>query len=610
MGESDIPTAAGEGVERIPFPGMTLSSYTTTRHFGGVADSPLPNYLAFTTHLDANNMSNPIFRLLCNRLEDGALPACVVDFSFVLEGLNKEELPERALGTIRVCHLDPSQVSLPLPDPPILKEVTTSDKRDFASFQISSEVGKKLDYSTAGTAGSVSCALGAVYDLATDKTEEIVASRQNMAAKKVTAESLEESKRAFDSVRRNVTLNSPKSATASSPRVPCLQNEVDVEGDIQRKFPGTSVLTVQKLADQIQHSCQNEEVFEDSSLLQHREELKALVEILSEIVVPGGRSCIASIRGSENRLFNEKYSTVDIPVLNNLHAYDLLRYLIASEYNLKGAAVSLVESAAWRGITFPVDTRACRVELESGQFFQQGVDLKGNPVLYFRVMCVGPWRMDVDAQVLSVLYRLESAVLDWSRKSPRVQFTLVLLMGNPFLGINEPDKKLTKGKGKEKGRTAKRGSRKSAVAGGDDIKDTETTSGVDDNSSAVASFHSRYTLGKSRANRSFLIRGCNPRIDPEEEYRVHGNDELADRLRNIVMRHYPERLHKCLVLPGDPLGEKLVAKWFNYHLPYSPIRGKITILDSPQDLKLFILADELVTFAGGNSLVNSSAFVV
>ena len=98
-----------------PFPGMTMSNYMDTTHFGGSlqTDPYLPkNYVAVTSHVDASKM-NLAARILYQRLEEGALPSCIADFTFVLEGHEADELPERALGTIRMVHVDPVKVALP-----------------------------------------------------------------------------------------------------------------------------------------------------------------------------------------------------------------------------------------------------------------------------------------------------------------------------------------------------------------------------------------------------------------------------------------------------------------------------------------------------------------
>lgn len=47
---------------------------------------------------------------------------------------------------------------------------------------------------------------------------------------------------------------------------------------------------------------------------------------------------------------------------------DVQRYLIACENDPNRCEVKLVESAAWRGIMFPVDGRLCQNEMQSAHF--------------------------------------------------------------------------------------------------------------------------------------------------------------------------------------------------------------------------------------------------
>ena len=95
---------------------------------------------------------------------------------------------------------------------------------------------------------------------------------------------------------------------------------------------------------------------------------------------------------------------------------EVRRHYVASGCNMKKAAIRIVETAAWRGQTFPIDQRICRIELQSGQFFQQGSDFAGRPVFYFRNMGLGPWRKDCNASVAAVLHRLEGK----TKRSPSV----------------------------------------------------------------------------------------------------------------------------------------------------------------------------------------------
>lgn len=242
-----IPIVNDEGLNRRPFPGMTVNRYTKTRHFPGA----LPNYLAFTSNLDAITMTNPFAKALYK-----SLPFSVIDFTFVLKGLCPEELPERALGTVRICQYVPSLDALPPPNPPKLIEKSTngSNVNSFSSDH---------SYST------------------------------------------------FES----------------------------------------SVLTMERLREQLVN-LSHEEI-----ILKYRGECEALVDILSGVLIPVKNFSKTALHNSEETVMME------VPVLTGANAYDLIRYLFASEFDLKAAAVKLVESAAWRGVTFPVDKRACRVSI-------------------------------------------------------------------------------------------------------------------------------------------------------------------------------------------------------------------------------------------------------
>ena len=77
-------------------------------------------------------------------------------------------------------------------------------------------------------------------------------------------------------------------------------------------------------------------------------------------------------------------------------------------------------------MVFPVDTRTCRIELQSGQFIQQGEDLERNAVFYFRHMCVGPWRKHGDAVIQAVLHRRPSFAALITAKEETGAATVVL----------------------------------------------------------------------------------------------------------------------------------------------------------------------------------------
>ena len=107
-GEPDIPFAA-KG-QRTGFPGMTMSNYTAVKHFQG------NNWLSHTCYLNPKLMKNWAAKILFERLEDGAIKNCILDFSYVLEGneFDAKEFPERVVCSMRSVHINFDVSSVPL----------------------------------------------------------------------------------------------------------------------------------------------------------------------------------------------------------------------------------------------------------------------------------------------------------------------------------------------------------------------------------------------------------------------------------------------------------------------------------------------------------------
>ena len=149
--------------------------------------------------------------------------------------------------------------------------------------------------------------------------------------------------------------------------------------------------------------------------------IDALYDILSGVTVRCPKKATCGLNGDaegDNIMTN-------IQVLDCITRSDVERYVIACQCDLEEAAKRIVESAAWRAITFPIDTTTCRIELQSGQFFQHGWDKENNPIFYFRNMLPGLWRNDVDATTFSVLHRLESFMVKVAVQRPHVKVTLM-----------------------------------------------------------------------------------------------------------------------------------------------------------------------------------------
>jgi hypothetical protein len=277
--------------------------------------------------------------------------------------------------------------------------------------------------------------------------------------------------------------------------------------------------------------------------------INQVIELLEDVRVPS--------RGNRTRLLDDDLSRSadlrcppsaemalggrpdldQVAVLSIVSRKDIRRHCTFCGMNVKATACSVTDTAAWRGLTFPVDIRRCRVELQNGQCFQQGIDLSGHPVFYFLAMCRGRWRGDEDALISCVLHRLDTALQRFVALNPDTRCTLVVLLGKPV---------------------------------------------------------------ESRSGR-------NTRISAAEPWQYHVNTELLYRLFDILLRHYPERLHRALLVTQ---GSKicLTAKGSpTISLPQS-YRSRVRFLRRYDMLSDFVHANELVDAAGGLAPVEDSAF--
>jgi hypothetical protein len=282
----------------------------------------------------------------------------------------------------------------------------------------------------------------------------------------------------------------------------------------------------------------------------------------------------------------------NVPVLQTCSRNDLTRFYLACYGNLSTAAVRVVESAAWRGLTFPIDTKACRIELRSNQIVQFGEDIQGNPVFYFRNLCLGPWRKDVDASLLAVLHRVETAIETLSESNPSVKCTIVILMGKPML--EDPAKH-----------------RSSVTNQEGDVIDSVVPNVQDDSCDTEEQrVDGGDNSGKKEeeAKRNPYALGSDPRIDLNEKYFVHTNPALIQRIVCTLSAHYPERLAKCLIVPGSGLEKTIGGLSLRTYVTSLRTRTRITILDSQRELKDYISEENLLAFAGGKVVLPPAFF--
>jgi len=520
-GEAQIPFESG--ADRTPFPGMTLSNYMETAHFGGSLQTnpTLPkNYAAVTTFVDPNKM-NAAMRVLYQRLEEGGLSASIVDFTFVMEGHEGDELPERALCTIRLVHLDALKVALPpyysASHGPVEDEESTLDDTERSALSP-----------------------------LTPLINTFMASTRNLADTLM-------ARSPTDGSESRPVLGTPRKSNLARPTASRDPFQAGVE---------------------------------------------ALRDILRGVTVPVRRENVSSddsttVENDDDTQDGEPSvgarDLVNVPVLSRTSTSDLRRYFRATGCDLKEAAVRIVESTAWRGVTFPVDTRKCRVELQSGQFFQQGYDVDGDPVFYFQNMLMGPWRGNVDASVLALLHRLESSLDRLSEENSDIKCTVIALIGKPFKRISKKKKRKDDADASE-----------SSAA--------ESKDGAEDSVQSTAPSVAAHTIDKNSWN-PFRI-GANPRVYPEEDFHVHSNVVMFERLAELLSAHYPERLKRLILVPGQGRSITYMNSTFAMRklIPSSRTRAKVVHLNRASELPKYVEDNELATLTGGWVEVDPEAF--
>ena len=115
--------------DRFPLPSMRLADYAETHHFGGSMQSnpALPkNYVSMTASFETF-LPNVVARFFFYLVEK-KLFARAIDFTFILEGEQDDELPERALCTTRAVQLDSKKV--PVLPPHCYKEPDESSRQE------------------------------------------------------------------------------------------------------------------------------------------------------------------------------------------------------------------------------------------------------------------------------------------------------------------------------------------------------------------------------------------------------------------------------------------------------------------------------------------------
>ena len=516
--------------DRTAIPAINLSESGEAFHFGGALreDEVLPsNYVACTTQSFSLRKNTLVNRML-ECYFDNEKVSNSIDFTFMFAGTQYDEVPERAVATCRVVGSALRSCALPIP-------FVTDDEA----------VNKKYPSThTAQRKSPGGYRFGEDFQLL---FAILVLDPLRMFASYF-------SKKLF--ARRSFGVEKPSGVTP-------------------RKEARDKSLNPPRISG-------STDPFESA--------LDELIESLDEVTVPvrGEQMSRKNLLTSSPSTFRtqegpkEDGTMVQVPILRMIETDDIRRYFVAAECSLKGAAVRIVQSAAWRGLTFPIDTRMCRIELQTGQFFQQGRDLQGHPVFYFRNACLGQWRRNEEATIAAVLHRLETTLTELKQEEPRVRCTLIVMMGRPRL--------LSEGGADE------------------DAGDADPV---------LQESGSRLTSSEDFSTETVLYpehsAENNPRVHPEEKWHTHSSKRMILRLIELVMTHYPERLSKALVVVGH--GNRTYMRTaLQGRLALSSAvlskrtRERVKFLTKYKDLQDHVDKEILVKLVGGTSAVASSAF--
>lgn len=553
--------------DRTSVPAVYLSECGDTFHFGGALQTnhKLPqNYFASTVHMKSQRNNSFVARLLLSYMEFGGLSRNVADFTFIIAGEEDDELPERALCTSRtVCS---ALNALPIECVSLTDDACALDLKVI-------EPPKKSDRGIARLHFKIF-----VTDPLVVATGSFVRSVQGLR-----------------NVPTHFNRNSPGPALTfqSSPKRDKNGGKASVDDSATDPFQQT-VNELVRILEGI-----SVPIFKDSE-----HDGSAFEQTTTNVPVCG------SVASGGLSLQPQKGEYAPISILRTVSRHDIERYFIASNCSLKTASVRLVESAVWRGLTFPIDTRTCRIELQSGQFFQQGKDLDGNPVFYFRNTCLGPWRKDDDAVIAAVLHRLESSLDQLSKGNPHVQCTLIVVAGRPYRRKNKTKKEKEVSVETKTFKNKEKDDRMEQATAASTAVSTLQEGDEDESDDEEATFDEQNDDFDEAVR---LAQTHNPRVYGDELWNTHTTKTLIERMVDILLTHYPERLSKALVVIGHG-NSKYVRSAVGGVLSLTGLirpsrtRDKIRFLTRYRDLQTYIDRSQLVTLVGGTQVEDAKHY--
>ncbi|MGK3744177.1 MAG: hypothetical protein ACI90V_011037 [Bacillariaceae sp.] len=585
----DSPMNLESTRDRYGFPGFRVGSMFETYHFGGSLEIDRPNkprnYLGLTKSVSSSYyIESVVGKTLFTKLEHHFAES-TVDFTFVIEGEKNDELPERALSTLRIVRVNPIKVA--------------KDPRPYLSIPLPHHCdGDDDDVSYIDrTVRSSNTALHVIEDVVQDAVQFSLQSMKSIADLGVSTLpavlSPRKKKKDGDEVEGRLLVITE-------------ENEMGVDttissGHLERH--GGEIDPVEKSIDWV-------------------------IEILRTVMVPSRHLPAENFDplSSSKRVPEEIEETglvvmIQISALQMFDRNDIGRYIQNNNFEIKIAAEKLVETAAWRGRTFPIDKRRCRIELQNGQFFQQGVDRENNPVYYFRNLCRGPWRGDEEATILAILYRLDKSLNELSMTNPNTKATIIVLMGHSKRRAKKKKRESIKkggdsGENKSKNSTTNGDKTDAEGINSKDDDEYELDDGDDAESATAAELPVAVAKQLDLPTGSEIkVNTGNPRVSPDEKWTCHTSKEMMHHLFEILLQHYPGRLSKILMVKGRGKNhyyiDQIQGKWIMKNLlknSYQDVIDKVKFVSKTSELTPFVPVEQLLAIVGGAASIDQSAY--
>lgn len=549
----DSPINLESTRDRYGFPGFRVGDLFKTYHFGGSLqrdpDKP-KNYIGLTKYISASYYEKVVGKIVFNMLQR-RFHANTVDLTFLIEGERNDELPERALSSLRIVHVNPNKVA--------------KDPRPYLTTLVlgKSQVNEKAKHSSFSPPFSPL----ALQDAVQYSLESV----RSMVHSSLPLLSVEKGEKPMMKVSHLEVITECDEDDPVDTTPNHFQQQLEVANPLEKGIDMVSDILKSVMVPYYQKRYN----FDDTNIKQLDDGTRETIHV----------------------------EMSQIPVLELFDRNDVGRYVVNFDYNLGVACKRLVQTAAWRGTFFPIDKRKCRIELQNGQFFQQGFDKNDNPVFYFRNLCRGPWRGDSQAAILAILYRLDKNLKEFSKANPYTKVTLVVLMGHAKRGAR---KKKNRKKQDE-----------SSSFDSDDKSETEGDFEVDDESSAGEDTSEK--LLELPSEEEIKVHSGNPRISTDEKWTCHTNKIMLQKLFEILVTHYPGRLSRILVVKGrgrnhyyrDHIQGKMVLRKLLSNVNRESCRelmAKVQFINKTSILLQYIALKKLPTFVGGIAPIDPSAY--